>query len=185
MHNTCMHTFITSDLHFSHRNSINFCPLTRGKFKDIEELNQYIISEWNQKVRKDDLTYILGDVAFCSGQDAAKLLAQCNGRKILIIGNHDRKNLKDYNFQQAFSEIHEYLEVVFNGVRVCLFHFPIMDFNQQHRGSVHLHGHLHQNLSGLEKYRVRNVGWDYTGRVVSLLDDIVADALTGEIKQHN
>jgi hypothetical protein len=70
-------------------------------------------------------------------------------------------------------------------MHIDYYHFPISEYHQQHRGSVHLHGHLHQNPSGLEKYRVRNVGWDYTGQVVSLLDDIVADALTGEIKQHN
>ena len=47
-----------------------------------------------------------------------------------------------------------------------------------------LHGHLHGNYSGLEKYRVRDVGFDATGTVVSLLDDIVSDALTGKIRQH-
>lgn len=59
-----------------------------------------------------------------------------------------------------------------------------MEWNQCHRGSVHFYGHLHQNASGLENLRARNVGFDYTGKIVWDLNDAIADALTGEIKNH-
>jgi hypothetical protein len=54
-----------------------------------------------------------------------------------------------------------------------------------HRGSVHLHGHLHGGVSGLEQYRARDVGMDATGQIAVSMDWIVADAMKGEIKGHH
>jgi hypothetical protein len=54
-----------------------------------------------------------------------------------------------------------------------------------HRGSVHFHGHLHGNTSGMEKYRCRDAGCDATGQVVWLMEDAIKDALKGEVKGHH
>ena len=54
-----------------------------------------------------------------------------------------------------------------------------------HRGSIHFHGHLHGNPSGLEHFRVRDMGYDATGNIVTLLDNAINDALTGQIKGHH
>jgi hypothetical protein len=54
-----------------------------------------------------------------------------------------------------------------------------------HRGSVHFYGHVHGDKTGLEKYRARDAGFDATGKVVSSLDDMIVDALKGEIKPHH
>lgn len=180
-----MKTYITSDLHFGHKGIIGFCPDTRGEFKDVDHMNTSMIQTWNKTVDMQDLVYILGDVAFCSAQDAARILTQLNGRKILVQGNHDNKIVKDHSFRNCFEEIHQYLEVNYNGNKLVMFHYPITEWNQMHRGSVHFYGHLHQNLSGLEKYRARNVGFDCTGKLVTLMEDAIADALTGEIKSHH
>jgi hypothetical protein len=40
-------------------------------------------------------------------------------------------------------------------------------------------------VTGLEKYRARDVAFDATGKVVSNFDDMIADALKGEIKSHH
>jgi hypothetical protein len=66
-----------------------------------------------------------------------------------------------------------------------MFHYPIAEFNQQHRGAVHFHGHLHGNPSGIEEYRVLDVGMDSTGWIVLEMDDAVRRALKGEIKGHH
>jgi calcineurin-like phosphoesterase family protein len=180
-----MKTWITSDTHWGHKNIMKFCPETRGHFKDVAHMNSEMIRMWNEKVEPGDLVYILGDVAFCSASDAAKILQSLNGDKILVEGNHDNKSVKDVSFRNCFKEIHKYLEVNYNGTKVVMFHYPITEWNQVHRGSVHFYGHLHQNVSGLEKYRARNAGWDCTGNIVTLIDDLIADALKGEIKGHH
>lgn len=180
-----MKKFITSDLHFGHSGILRFCPETRGRFTDATHMDEEMIREWNETVSPEDEVFILGDVAFSNPQRAVQILRRLNGRLILVKGNHDYKNLKDFSFRQCFVSIHDYLEIDHNGTFVCMFHYPISEWNRCHRGSVHLYGHLHQNPSGLEHLRARNVGFDCTGKLVSLLDDIVNDALKGEIHQHH
>ena len=148
-------------------------------------MNQEMIVEWNEIVEPDDTVYILGDVAFLSAQEATDILNQLNGSKILIEGNHDRHLLKDQDFQNCFSEIHKYFVINYNGHYVVMFHYPIAEFDQMHRGAVHFHGHLHGNTSGLEHFRVRDMGMDATGKIVTLMEDAIASALTGKIKGHH
>ena len=181
-----MKTYITSDLHFGHSNIKKFCPVTRARFSDsTDEMNEAMIKEWNEIVEPDDTVYILGDVAFMAASKAAVLLKRMNGRKILIEGNHDHKALKDINFQKCFAEVHKYLEIVYNGTKVCMFHYPIAEWNQMHRGSVHFHGHLHGKPNGLEGYRALDVGMDATGWIVIEMEDAIRRAMRGEPKSHH
>lgn len=178
-----MKTYITSDLHFGHANILKFNPATR-QYKDVDHMNAEMIREWNETVRPDDLVYILGDVAFCNANKATGIVRSLNGRKILVAGNHDSKLIKDAGFAACFEQIHQYLTINYNGTRVSMFHYPIHEWDQCHRGAVHFHGHVHGKPTGLEEYRVRDAGMDATGRVVSLIDDMIKDALKGAIKQH-
>ena len=178
-----MKTYITSDLHFSHSNILKFNPATRV-YKDVDHMNAEMIREWNETVRPNDLVYILGDVAFCNANKATGIVRSLNGRKILVAGNHDSKLIKDAEFTACFEQIHQYLTINYNGTRVILFHFPIWEWDQCHRGAVHFHGHVHGKPTGLERYRVRDAGMDATGNVVTPMDDLVRDALTGAIKAH-
>lgn len=177
-------TWITSDLHFRHGNILKFYPATRP-FKSVSEMDQQMISLWNQEVGEQDLVYILGDLAFTSAPDAVRILQQLKGRKILVEGNHDRKNLRDPSFRACFEQVHQYLEINYQGNHICMFHYPVAEFNRQHHGSIHFYGHLHGKPSGIERYRARDVGFDATGRVVWNMDDAVASALKGEIKLHH
>ena len=178
-----MTTFITSDLHFYHKNIIKFCPETRGQFDNAELMTEWMLNEWNSQVRSTDLTYILGDVSWASPTRTAELLNSLNGRKILIAGNHDYKLLKSAEFRSCFEEIHNIYSLKVDNNRIIMCHFPMIYWDQSARGSIMLHGHLHQKPSGLENYRVRNVGFDFTGKVVSLLDDIISDALTSQVRE--
>ena len=181
-----MKTWITSDLHFGHKNIMKFCAETRARFKDdVAYMTEAMIGEWNELIGESDTVYILGDVAFCNADDAAKIMRRLNGRKILVQGNHDRKTLKDSAFNRCFAEVHHYLDINYNGTKVVMFHYPIAEWDQMHRGSVHFHGHLHGSVSGMEQYRCRDMGMDATGRIAVQMEDAIADALKGEIKTHH
>lgn len=180
-----MKKWITSDLHFGHANIQKFCPVTRGRFKDVEDMREVMIQEWNAQVGQDDLTFILGDFAFLPAAEAVKILRRLNGDKILIEGNHDRKLLNDAVFRAEFKEIHQYLRYNHDGQIVIMMHYPIWEWDQMHRGAVHFYGHVHGNKTGLEQYRARDVAFDATGRVVSNMDMMIADALKGEIRAHH
>jgi calcineurin-like phosphoesterase family protein len=148
-------------------------------------MNQAMIKEWNDLIEPDDLVYILGDVAFMPAQKAAETVNRLNGIKILVEGNHDRKALNDPTFRNCFKEVHKYLDINYNGTKVVMSHYPFLEWDQMHRGSVMLYGHLHGGSTGMEKYRMQDVGMDATGMIAVSLDDVIASALKREIKSHH
>lgn len=181
-----MKTYITSDLHWGHRNIMNFCPVSRARFRnDLDYMNETMVKEWNDLIEAEDLVYILGDVAFLPAPKATEYMRRLNGRKILVQGNHDRKLLQDPGFRGCFEEVHHYLDVNYNGTKCVMFHYPIAEWDQMHRGAVHFHGHLHGGVSGMEKYRCRDMGMDATGVIAMLMEDAIRDAMRGKIKGHH
>ena len=179
-----MATWITSDLHFNHKNILRFNSDTR-KFATSHDMDVALIAEWQDKVKPDDVIYDLGDFSFAGPVYTRAVIEQLPGRKIHVYGNHDNVIRKNKDISDMFESCHDYLEINHNGVHICMFHYPIAEFNKQHHGSIHFHGHLHGKPSGLEHYRVRDVSWDAQGGQIMLLDDVIASALTGEVKSHH
>lgn len=175
--------FVTSDLHFFHKNIVKYCPNTRSHFTSIEEMNEYIVSEWNASVTNNDTVYILGDVSMGNQAQTVEIIKRLAGKKILVQGNHDTHLLKSEEFCSCFESIHQILNKKFSGNRVVMCHFPMLVWDQSARGSIMLHGHLHNSSSEFEHYRIRNVGYDYTGKVVSRLEDVINDALTSKVRE--
>jgi len=181
-----MKTWIGSDFHWGHKNIMNFCPETRARFRnDVNYMNEAMVMEWNRRVEPEDLVYLLGDVAFLPAQKAAEYMMRCNGTKILIEGNHDVKTLKDSTFRNCFKEIHKYHEIDYDGHKIVMFHYPISEWNQMHRGALHFHGHLHGGVSGLEKYRCMDVGMDSTGEIVVSMEDAIYEVKDNIVKGHH
>ncbi len=89
--NKLTNTWLVSDLHFTHRNIISYA---KRPFKNLQEMEYVIISNWNSTVQKDDIIYMLGDfVAFAKEKKTVlEYLGKLNGNIIPIRGNHDMKN---------------------------------------------------------------------------------------------
>lgn len=83
----------TSDTHFQHGNILNFTlpngNFVRPEFSCVEEMDETIIQNWNSVVKKGDLVYHLGDVFMGDKETFCKLWPRLNGKKRLVIGNHD------------------------------------------------------------------------------------------------
>jgi calcineurin-like phosphoesterase family protein len=144
-----------------------------------------MLQQWNEAVSPEDLVYILGDVSFGSPEKSIRITRQLNGRKILIQGNHDIKNLRNPEFRECFEEVHIYHEIDHNGTKVCMFHYPIAEWNQCHRGSVHFYGHVHGNPSGLEQWRALDAGMDATGKVIVELHELFTRAMSKPARGHH
>lgn len=82
--------YVLSDNHFNHWNINRLCK--RG-FNSLEHMNDTMIKRWNRVVKPTDIVVHVGDIIFTKGasEDVAKVISQLNGRKILVVGNHDRK----------------------------------------------------------------------------------------------
>lgn len=135
----------TGDLHFGHENVIRF---DGRPFANVEEMNEELISRWNNKVGKGDLVYILGDLIWRTENDSApELLKKLNGTKILIKGNHDRF-LHNAKAKAALSGIKDYDDIcvtLADGTpkRCILSHYYIPMYNGYRYGAIHLHAHSH------------------------------------------
>jgi len=141
--------WFTADQHFNHANIIE---LSNRPFKDINEMNEYLIGQWNFCVRQHDRVYILGDLILGGKRDIIPILERLNGHKYLILGNHDVRNGLD-RFKEYFIWIKYYKELKVDNQRIVLFHYPLQEWNGSHRGVWHLHGHSHGNL----KHTSRNM----------------------------
>jgi len=81
-----MTIFFTSDHHFGHYNVIKYC---NRPFTSVQQMDEIMILKWNETVLPEDEIYYLGDFAMKSFL-VPKILPRLNGRKYLIMGNHDR-----------------------------------------------------------------------------------------------
>lgn len=139
-----MNTFFSSDYHFYHNNIIRY---QSRPFDSVEEMNQGLIDNNNSVVGKKDTLYIVGDIAIgATPLEIANILNQMNGRKILIVGNHDIPFLKHADFTSCFAEIHHLLSIKLNKQYIQLCHYPLEIWDRAHYGSFMLHGHSHGNL---------------------------------------
>lgn len=156
--------YITSDLHFYHEKIMTFCPNTRP-WKDKNEMNEALIRHWNDLVGPDDVIFHLGDFSFSGMEATKKVLDRLNGHKIFIRGNHCKKVTPKLDV-----EWYDYLEVNFEGTKVCMMHYPIASWNCAGRGSVMLHGHTHGTYKA--KGRIMDVGFDAQGEIIRLKDAV-------------
>lgn len=147
-----MTIFFTADLHFGHKNILNFQRHTRIG-ETVDEMDELIVSNWNSQVCEDDTVYLLGDVSFRNKQDTEHLVRQLNGTIHLIKGNHDTK-IGTY----LFKSVSEYREIKIGKRHLVLFHYPMVRWNRMHYGSYHLFGHSHGSYT--HEGRAMDVGID-------------------------
>lgn len=133
--------FYISDLHFGHQNILGF---DNRPFYSVEENDNAIINNWNSVVDFNDDVYILGDISWYNSTDTISILQQLNGNKHLIIGNHDKKLLKNPKLRNEFVEICDYKEITFDdGTGLILCHYPIIAFKNHYYNWWHFYGHTH------------------------------------------
>lgn len=149
----------TSDLHHMHS---RICELTnRSKDTTQENHTEWLIDMWNKNVTPADICYVLGDYSFAKKyNDIAKFTERLNGTKILIKGNHDRReHLNQLVRDNLIVAWYDYKEIKLGETSAVLFHFPVKFWHKQAHGSIHLHGHLHGANSGLDG-KVLDIGLD-------------------------
>ena len=129
-----------ADAHFDDESIIAY---DNRPFDSVGEMNEAMISNWNRVVTDpEDLTWILGD--FCRGKAErwVELLSRLNGRKALILGNHDDR-LSAEAARAYLEEIADYRVITVGEEHVVLCHYPILGFRDHYFGWIHLYGHVH------------------------------------------
>jgi calcineurin-like phosphoesterase family protein len=192
--------FFTADLHFDHKNIIEYC---QRPYKSVQEMNEALIANWNDVVNKGDEVYILGDFSL-STKNLPDIATQLNGHKYLIPGNHDsahpmrsKAQKERHKYEAAGIEVmgtHTYFPVPGTDpiAYLALNHFPYKHLSGDDPrypelrplieeefdntvGLLHGHCHLSHRLIG----NCLNVGVDVHGYKPISLEDVLKELKSG------
>jgi calcineurin-like phosphoesterase family protein len=133
--------WVIADTHFFHNAVIGF---SKRPFKDITEMNESLINNWNKLVNENDRVYVLGDFSFKNSKTAISyLLNRLKGIKILVKGNHDGASSVCY-MECGFACVVNRASVEYKKKKILLVH----DYNKvsAYDKDVYdyiIHGHAH------------------------------------------
>lgn len=137
-------------------------------------MDEGLIANWNSMIGPDDEVFHLGDVSWYGPETTARILKRLNGKKYLILGNHDRKGSMEgiskhiEQSKELWVWIKDYHEMEIKSERTgkkwhfnC-FHFPLNSWHWAgRRQAIMCHGHVHSDkLQGDKTKRRFDVGLD-------------------------
>ena len=133
-----MKRFIISDTHFNHSNIIKYCD---RPFKNVMDMNDTIINNWNNIVNSNDIVYHLGDFFLGSKYDLKDFVDRLNGTIYLIRGNHDRLSVKSY--VDSVIVVLKNAPIILEEYKYMLSHRPLPDMMIKD-DYINVHGHIHE-----------------------------------------
>ncbi|MCR5084594.1 MAG: metallophosphoesterase [Succinivibrionaceae bacterium] len=174
--------FITSDPHFSHQNIIRYCG---RPYASSEEMDEGLVSRWNETVSDADEVWILGDLSLDLPPSRLRpIVSRLKGELHLVPGNHDRRLVRDPQALGDLITVERDLCTIrrHEGGRDCtlvLCHYPLMTWpGLLDPGVYHFFGHIHnqpwQNQQFSRIYGSLNVGMDCWGLRPMPLGDLLA-----------
>ena len=152
--------WFTSDTHFGSDRTLD---MSKRPFKTVEEMDNTIISNWNEVVKQEDTVYHLGDFG-----DFNKAI-QLNGNIILITGNYDVKISSQDMLNNGINKVidedkysvwfdNENTDYEFNKYNITMVHEPSKLDMVSAKNCFNLFGHIHKSQM-VKKFGL-NVGTD-------------------------
>ncbi len=159
--------YYIADLHFGHANILKLC---RRPFCSVQEMDETIIRNWNERVKGNDTVYILGDIAWDKSK-APAYLSRLKGKKVLIRGNHD--SAWEEGAEAYFKGVYSYHEIFADGHPLSFCHYPMLEWRGSRKtGSkklgYHIFGHIHNKTDAFYRpiftaFHALNAGVDING----------------------
>lgn len=160
--------FFTSDLHLGHKNISQDNVWDRVDTADnlrpwtVNEMDKYIIQHINDVVPYDGVLVHGGDWSFGGQDNIAKYRKQLAVDTIIsATGNHDhwqkQNGWSHYGFHPVSGDI-VYLNIC--GQLICLTHYALRTWMQQHKGVWNLYGHSHGSLKDDVQQKSLDIGFD-------------------------
>lgn len=140
--------YYIGDMHLGHANVIRH---DSRPFSNVDEMNEALINNYNSIVTDKDDVYFVGDVIFKNYSYAIELLQRLKGKKHLVIGNHDKSNMKKKEFRDCFIDCKDYYDIKDGNDRVIISHYPMIEWDGYFRGSYHVYAHIHNNIHNAAK----------------------------------
>jgi calcineurin-like phosphoesterase family protein len=133
-----MKQFVISDLHLGDLGIINF---ENRPFSSLEGYENTLINNWNSVVSNEDEVFILGDTSQYSQDKTKDIINQLNGRKILVLGNHDRDRDCLWWIGSGFNSVSEF-PIILPDKHIVMSHEPPTYYNNKSH-YFYIYGHVH------------------------------------------
>ncbi|MBQ9762376.1 MAG: metallophosphoesterase [Oscillospiraceae bacterium] len=130
-----MKCYFIADTHFGDERIRKY---ENRPFPTTDLMDQVLIHNWNARVAPEDTVYILGD--FGADGDETQVLAQLNGTKFLIKGNHDTKSNAAYR-NAGFQEVYDH-PIILDGFWLLSHEALYVNSNMPY---ANLFGHVHNS----------------------------------------
>lgn len=179
-----MFTHVYSDPHFGHR---NICRYANRPFTSVHEMNETLLSNYNEVIGVNDYCLWLGDALFMPKDVAKKMVESLHGFKVIIKGNHDGHSARwflDVGFSCVFdTPIH--LSIAGRPARASHYpyvttirdmphhkyreHYPII-----RKGEILLHGHTHSPIKIYgNQIHVGVDAWNYYPVSIKQIEELI------------
>lgn len=141
---------VWSDLHLGHENIIGY---ENRPFGGAFHMNSKLLEAALANVSADQWLLFVGDLAMWKGRsEVATWMADCPGRKILVLGNHDVRGrehpetLADWRTVgfEAVSDV-AWLPAAHGAPEVWISHYPLPR-EMMKDIAINLHGHTHSKI---------------------------------------
>lgn len=142
MKNYDFNRWVISDTHFFHKNIVKYSQRP-------ENHDDLMFDNWNNTVGTEEKVLHLGDLALGKKEDLI-LLSGLNGRKELLLGNHDRRGVKIYE-EIGFHVLKRSFRASYKGREIVFTHRPedasIDKLHPKKKENVLVvHGHIHRGM---------------------------------------
>ena len=173
--------YYIADTHFRDQAIFDKC---KRPFKSLDEMENAIIKNWNKKIKDEDIVYVLGDLVKDDDFAATNIFSKLKGHKQLIVGNHDHLLLEKIKESSIFESV-KFIDLIYdNDRKVCVCHYPVMDWMEFNRKGILVYGHIHNKTAengpayGMIKEFYKNLpayncGVDVCGFEPRTLDELI------------
>ena len=127
---------------------VNIIRYENRPFATVEEMDKALLQNWNSVVSPNDKVWHLGDVCFSWPKERAlAFINSLNGRKILILGNHDRAHSISWWMDVGFEVVYD-KPLQYND-KYIFSHEPI---EKLPNGIINVHGHVHSKTLDFSRF---------------------------------
>ena len=173
-------TFFTSDTHLGAKRTLE---LSQRPFKDVNDMDMQIVSNWNKKITMNDIVYHLGDFG------DSKYLSLLNYKELHILeGNYERDMKSPLILPPDRNIIYHkkpFTIKLSNGTEVLLMHEPaniVKDLDVKKKNLFCFYGHAHR--ANYKKNGI-NVGIDSYLDFAPLSEDFCLDRINAVKKYYD
>lgn len=178
--------YITSDCFFGREKILE---IANRPFSSLAEMERKIIANWNRRVGKNDLVYVLGGFAW-DPSSAKRVIKKLNGRMIFFINNPtDASIIEVLEEDQILENKHNMMTMGIwedSDLNSVLSYFPLAMWEGMNSGTIHFHGYslfnLKTDLSRQKRVNCAIDHWGWAPVEVDMIKELIKDAKEIETK---